>query len=92
MDIAIAAGLALKLSCLRASWFQGCPSGAAQRDPAALRHEEDQPPEPDPTEPDSTGVRGERHPHLRGEPLRRQHVLLLRDPQTPVYGHGVCGG
>lgn len=37
---------------------QGCIPGAAQVHPAALCHEEDQQAEPDPTEPDPTGLRG----------------------------------
>ena len=70
---------------------QGRVPGPAQGDPAALRHEEDQPPEPGAEEPDPAGLRGARHPHLRREPLRGVHVLLLRDPETPLHGDGVCG-
>lgn len=79
-------------------WFfiAGCSSqgrlpGAPQGDTSTLRHEEDQQAKPDPEEPDPAGVRGEGHPHLRREPLRGLHVLLLRNTPAPVHGHGVRG-
>ena len=70
---------------------QRCLPGASPGDTAAIRHEEDQQAEPDPEEPDPAGLRGARHPDLRREPLRRLHVLLLRDPTAPLHGHGVRG-
>lgn len=56
---------------------QGRLPGAAPGYKAALRHEEDQQTEPDPTQPDPAGVRGARHPHVCGEPFCGRHVLLL---------------
>ena len=66
--------------------------GAPQGDPAAFRHEEDQQAEPDPEEPDPAGLRGTGHPDIRRKPVRGLNVLLLRDPQAPLYGDGVRGG
>jgi len=66
--------------------------GATQGDASALCHEKDQQAESDPEEPDPAGVRGEGHPHLRGESVCRLHVLLLWDAETSVHGHGICRG
>lgn len=63
--------------------------GAPQGDTSAFRHEEDQQAESDPEESDPAGVCGEGHTHICGEPLRRLHVLLLRNATTPLHGHGV---
>ena len=65
--------------------------GAAPGNEAAFCHQEDQQTEPDAAQPDPAGLRGARHPHLRREPVRGQHVLLVRDPAPLVHGHGVCG-
>ncbi len=67
-------------------------SGASQGDSSTFRHEEDQQAEPDPEEPDPTGLRGTRHPDVRREPVCRLHVLFFRDQKTPLHGDGVCGG
>lgn len=63
--------------------------GATQGDTSAFRHEEDQQAESNPEESDPAGVCGEGHTHICGEPLRRLHVLLLRNATTPLHGHGV---
>lgn len=72
--------------------LQGCVPGKAPWDAAAVCHEEDQPAELDPEEPDPAGVCGAGHSDVCRESFCGQHVLLLWDKTALVHGHGVCGG
>ena len=53
--------------------------------------EQDRQAEPGEEDPDPDGVRVERHPTLRREPLRGVDVRLFQGPPTPLQGHGVRG-
>lgn len=58
-------------------FLQSRVSGEAQRNPATVCNEKDQPAEPDNEEPDPAGVCREGHPNVCREPFCRQYVLLF---------------